>query len=300
MRTLISVYQSTALRRFGDWRQNLNVELSNPFTRQIASSWSKVFEADLFASFEKATTTVIQKLVDDVVASAAPGLKERARGQGELAMEDARVALGKTLEIVRSTMNEEQKEVSRCLEPHVKNQLLDGYERAMDERGRGSVARQKVRSFMCSAGCVAWRLTVGCHRLSSMTTLRGLKITSLRGLRRSSWVASRRLQKQWAVPSARPSKNSRERYVCLLLYSVFGVDQGRVHSQIEVNMAVLWEGPRDDPKQAMARGEVVEGVKEILRQVELWRGAEQLSRVLQAYTNENEMDPMDIEIPTTS
>lgn len=65
-------------------------------------------------------------------------------------------------------------------------------------------------------------------------------------------------------------------------------------------MAVLWEGPRDDPKQAMARGEVVEGVKDILRQVELWRGAEQLSRVLQAYTNENEMDPMDIEIPTTS
>lgn len=157
---LITVGEDTnhhciALRRFGDWRQNLNVELSNPFTRQIASSWSKVFEADLFASFERATTMVIQKLVDDVVASAAPGLKERARGQGELAMEDARVALEKTLEIVRATMNEEQKEVSRCLEPHVKNQLLDGYERAMEERGRGSVARQKVCLLMCSALCVA-------------------------------------------------------------------------------------------------------------------------------------------------
>ena len=69
---------SLALRRLGSWREDLNVELSNPFTRQIASSWARVFEADLFASFEQATMKVIQQLIDDVAASAAPGLKERA------------------------------------------------------------------------------------------------------------------------------------------------------------------------------------------------------------------------------
>ena len=122
------------------------MELSNPFTRQIASSWSKVFEADLFASFEKASTDVIQNLLVDVEASAAAGLKDRAKGQGELCMEEARIALGKTLQVVNDTMTTEQKEVSRCLAPHICDQLIDGYDRAMEERGRGSVARQKVRS----------------------------------------------------------------------------------------------------------------------------------------------------------
>ena len=103
-----------------------------------------MFEADLFASFEQASTQVIQKLLADVEASAAAGLKERAKGQGELCMEEARVALRKTLDVVSETMNNEQKEVSRCLAPHVQDQLRDGYNRAMDERGRGSVARQKV------------------------------------------------------------------------------------------------------------------------------------------------------------
>ena len=126
------------------------MELSNPFTRQIASSWSKIFEADLFASFEREATAVIQRLLADVEASAAAGLKERAKGQGELCMEEAHVALRKTLEVVGETMDDEQKEVSRCLSPHVKDQLFEAYERAMEERGRGSVARQKVGLFPCS------------------------------------------------------------------------------------------------------------------------------------------------------
>ena len=105
-----------------------------------------MFEADLFASFEKSTVEIIQKLIADVEASAAIGLKERAKGQGELCMEEARVALHKTLDAVSEAMNNEQKEVSRCLAPHVQNQLFDGYDRAMEERGLGSVARQKVRS----------------------------------------------------------------------------------------------------------------------------------------------------------
>lgn len=120
------------------------MDLTNPFTRQIASSWQKVFEADLFASFEKHTLDVIDKLLKDVQETAAPGLKERARGQGELCLQEAEVALKKTLDVVRDTMTTQQKETSRCLAPHVQEQLFDGYDDAMEERGLGSVARQKV------------------------------------------------------------------------------------------------------------------------------------------------------------
>lgn len=86
----------------------------------------------------------INKLIKDVEASAAPGLKDRAKIQGEACIEEARVALNKTLDVVRDTMQNEQKEVSRCLAPHVQEQLIEGYDRAMEERGTGSVARQKV------------------------------------------------------------------------------------------------------------------------------------------------------------
>lgn len=136
----------SALRRHGSWRQDLNVELTNPFTRNIASSWSKVFEADLFASFEKSALGAINAMLNEVERSAAKGLKDHAKAQAEVCVEEARVALKKTLELVQETMNTEQKEVSRCLAPHVQNRLVDGYNRAMEERGRGSVARQKVSS----------------------------------------------------------------------------------------------------------------------------------------------------------
>ncbi|KAI0758261.1 Dynamin family-domain-containing protein [Irpex lacteus] len=138
-----ATYRAT-LRRHGSWRQDLNVELSNPFTRQIASTWSQVFEADLFGGFEKATNDAIAKLMKEIEDSAAPGLKDRVRVQGELALDEARVALQKTIDVVKDTINTQQKEVSRCLAPHVQNQLFDGYETAMQERGRGSVARQKA------------------------------------------------------------------------------------------------------------------------------------------------------------
>ena len=80
---------------------------------------------------------VVHDLLADVEATAAIGLKERAKGQGELCLEEARIALRKTLDAVGEAMNNQQKDISRCLAPHVQDQLTDGYNRAMEERGRG-------------------------------------------------------------------------------------------------------------------------------------------------------------------
>lgn len=113
-------------------------------TRNIAASWSKVFEADLFASFDASVNSTITKVLKEIESSAASGLKDRVKTQAEACMEEARVALKNILDVVRDTMNAEQKEVSRCIAPHVQQQLVEGYEDAMQERGTGSVARQKV------------------------------------------------------------------------------------------------------------------------------------------------------------
>lgn len=142
--TLILIRLFLALKRHGSWRVDFNVELVTPFTRNIAHSWSKVFESDLFAPFEKAAFDVVKELLKQVEESAAPGLKDRAKLQGDQCLEEAHVALKNMMDIVKATMANEQKEVSRCMAPHVQNQLVEGYDTAMEERGKGSVARQKV------------------------------------------------------------------------------------------------------------------------------------------------------------
>lgn len=138
-------YRAT-LRRAGEWRRDLNLELINPFTRSIARSWGDMFESDLFGQFEKATLDAISQLLQEVEESAAPGLKDRAKLQAEACSEEAKTALQKTMATVKETMTTQQKETSRLLAPHVKNQLYQSYMDAMEFRGTGSVARQKVRS----------------------------------------------------------------------------------------------------------------------------------------------------------
>ncbi|KAF9055172.1 hypothetical protein BDZ89DRAFT_1055778 [Hymenopellis radicata] len=135
-------YRAT-LRRHGSWRRDLNVELLTPFTKNIASSWGKLFETDLFKAFRGATLATIKELLSDFESSAALGLKDRTKSQAELCLKEAEVALQKTIAIVSESLSSEQKEISRCLAPHVQEGLVEGYDQAMEERGTGSVKRQK-------------------------------------------------------------------------------------------------------------------------------------------------------------
>lgn len=45
-----------------------------------------------------------------------------------------------------------------------------------------------------------------------------------------------------------------------------------------MNLAVLWEATRDDPKQVAARQNVIQTVKDILKQAEVWKEAELIKR----------------------
>lgn len=192
-----------ALRRHGSWRRDLNVELINPFTRNIAHSWSKVFEADLFGPFEAAVTSSINKLLKDVEESAALGLKDRTKIQGEECLEEVRVALKKTMDLVKETMNNQQKEVSRCMAPHVQSQLVEGYDRAMEERGTGSVARQKVNIFFAQVNCI-WRTVSSRFRPLSRRSLIRPRTRSLKTVLMSSWTGWPRLRMPLGRPLTRP------------------------------------------------------------------------------------------------
>ncbi|KAJ7591152.1 hypothetical protein C8J56DRAFT_934806 [Mycena floridula] len=138
-----STYRAT-LRRHGSWRRNLNVELVAPLTRHIASTWSGLFSQNLFAALETSIVKAINKLVEEVQDTAAIGLKDRVRQQGELCLQEATVSLKASMDLVRDRLTEQQKDISRSLAPHVETSLTDSYDLAMQERGPGSVARQKA------------------------------------------------------------------------------------------------------------------------------------------------------------
>jgi hypothetical protein len=73
-----------AFRRYGEYRRDFNEELTVPMTRQVATSWAKVFEVDLFEAFQADTTRTIEKLIKDVLASAPRGLTDRVEAQGDV------------------------------------------------------------------------------------------------------------------------------------------------------------------------------------------------------------------------
>lgn len=114
-------------------------------TREIASSWAQVFDSNLFEPMELAEHTEIARLLKEIEESAPVGLKDRCKLQSQVTIKEAKTVMANILQNIKTAMTNEQKEISRCLTPHVKNELLEGYAAAMEERGTGSVARQKVR-----------------------------------------------------------------------------------------------------------------------------------------------------------
>ncbi|KAJ7507726.1 hypothetical protein B0H11DRAFT_1968347 [Mycena galericulata] len=229
-------YRAT-LRRNGEYRRDLNVELVNPFTRNIAQKWQQVFEADVFSPLLSSTIACINQLINDVERSAAPGLKDRAKLQGESCLDEARVALDKTVETVKETLNNEQKEVSRSLAPHVQGQLLDGYTEAMEHRGKGSVARQKASFHDYISDCKDDIFEDG-----------------------ADVILDRLTNAAEAVGKA------------------LDVAMDNLAQKIEVNLAVLWEGVREDPTQIKVRSEVVTEVDQVLDQLKLFAAAEKARR----------------------
>jgi len=121
-----------------------------------------VFNANLFTSIDHAVISAIKDIVnrmENLINSSA--LKEKCQAQGELALEEAKVCgtitvvtglltsckaeLSKLVATVSGSLQTQQKEISRRIAPTVKDALHSGYSDAVTERGRGSVARQKVR-----------------------------------------------------------------------------------------------------------------------------------------------------------
>lgn len=153
----------SALKRHGIWRHNLNELFSAPFTKAVAASWGATFKADLFGPFDKAITKAVTDLLQEIETTSPVGLQDRIKGQGEACSEEARQTLESIIGAVEKIMSDQQKDINRHIAPHVQSELVDGYDLAMEERGRGSVARQRVSTEFSLQELVLTSIPPGCH-----------------------------------------------------------------------------------------------------------------------------------------
>lgn len=138
------------MRRGGQFgpEHDLNAELTIPFAVHIASSWRELFSANLFGKLEKDVMRTIDELVNEFVQGVPGYLKARAQQQADSCRQEARSALSTIMATVACELNSEQKRISRGIAPHVQGALLQVYEDALLDTGRGSVARQQVRRLL--------------------------------------------------------------------------------------------------------------------------------------------------------
>jgi RNA processing factor Prp31 len=134
--------------RYGVFKRNFNAELVAPLTRRVANSWAKVFQSNLFGALEDEITTTITSLINDITATSPPRLKEQCKAQGDRAIASAQLAIKNITNKMNRTMSSRQKEISRSIEPNVKESMGDGYKLANGYSGIGSFAKKKACGFV--------------------------------------------------------------------------------------------------------------------------------------------------------
>ncbi|TDL30169.1 hypothetical protein BD410DRAFT_759365 [Rickenella mellea] len=137
-------YRST-LSRSGSFKdRDLNVELIAPMTWNMAHSWSAIFDIDVLANFEVSAMQAINEGLGLVRRSCPVALVDRMNNQIDLAKDQAKQVLRTRKNTARKTLKAFQKEGLSCVSSHVQDELEDAYDEAFQERGIGSVARQKA------------------------------------------------------------------------------------------------------------------------------------------------------------
>lgn len=116
--------------------------------REVAVPWTQVFgpQSELFAPLVQAAGGKIATLLEEFVVSAPQDsdLVGKCQTHCKRSLTEAQVTLGNIRQNIETLLAKEQKNISRFLTCHIKDQLLDGYRTASGERGPGTSVRQKV------------------------------------------------------------------------------------------------------------------------------------------------------------
>ncbi|KZS91725.1 hypothetical protein SISNIDRAFT_413750, partial [Sistotremastrum niveocremeum HHB9708] len=123
---------------------DLNAELAKPMIEEIARSWASLFESNPYQALHTAALDKLDEILNEVVASAPDGMKDRVRVQKQNTVKEVCHDIAEFVRRAKSAMTASQKAATRCLDPHIKSQMQEGYDAAEAECGPGAMARKKV------------------------------------------------------------------------------------------------------------------------------------------------------------
>ncbi|CAE6431599.1 unnamed protein product [Rhizoctonia solani] len=135
-----STYRAT-LRRYGEFKEDMNGELVAPIIDQVLEVWQQIFGRPLLDIMNQDARRVIYTLLSRVEQSCPLRLQSRCTIHCALAREQAETAIELNL---KGFIVCEQRELARFLAPKVKAKLTPAYRRAMLIHGWGSAERLKA------------------------------------------------------------------------------------------------------------------------------------------------------------
>jgi hypothetical protein len=134
------------LRRHGEYKDiDLNLDLTKPLSLTVAQSWTTLFGSRGLEKVDSSVAKLILDVLQDVVNSASPEMKARAKSLRDTSSGMVQDLLPGIIDTAADILMERRKELSRGLSGHVKDGLCPGYTAAMLDKGTGSGNRQKVR-----------------------------------------------------------------------------------------------------------------------------------------------------------
>lgn len=132
-----------ALRRGGRFRQDLNANLTQPFSRKIMRAWLTYFEGDLAEGLEGSIIDNLNQSLGHLEGSAPAYLTRHVLALTSKIRSEVDIDIKQLSQDARNTMGTQQR-ISSLVESHVRNEMQTAYNRALEEKGHGMDKRQKV------------------------------------------------------------------------------------------------------------------------------------------------------------
>lgn len=132
------------MRRDGEFHGSLNDEFSRPFTRNLVKVWSAVLQLNGLKSLSDNIQRVVQSLINEIIQSAPPGLKDRIEVHGNRCLEFVEKEVAGTIDETEIKLAKRGKDLSRFFAPRIRSGFTQGYQAAVNvAAGAGFYNRQK-------------------------------------------------------------------------------------------------------------------------------------------------------------
>jgi hypothetical protein len=214
---------------------------------------------------DRAITAIVQNLIKEVEEASPPGLKDRCKAQGQLSLRNAEIAIRQLMAKLKGQISSEQKDISRCIAPHVRDEFSVGYEEASLEKGPGSVARQKVSLLLSQFSIMIhhiWVFQISYHHPPQH------KFHEFVKLKRSTVFTDLSNNIIGRLDKAADD-----------MQTVIGEAIQSLSKKVEVSLAVLWEVPKADEEQYQLRKELVGKLGTLEGLVTMWTDVHTLRAV---------------------